>query len=175
MFFFFVFRLVTSLGPKKILSPHEESNLRPSDCYFEVLTNIEYHKYAGLFPGDGVPEMNYHLAVGNAIFLKRHWNLHRTNYLSVFSCMSYLCCSTNICVKYGHSFPKLPTRDDLMKNQPYITSTKRVCHFFIVSLSNFPQFSQITNARRFNEKSALHNINQTCLSLFHCESFQLVN
>ena len=40
--FFFVFRLVTSLGPKKILSPHEESNLRPSDCYFEVLTNIEW-------------------------------------------------------------------------------------------------------------------------------------
>ena len=31
------FRLVTSVGQKKILSPHEESNLRPSDLCSDAL------------------------------------------------------------------------------------------------------------------------------------------
>ena len=31
------FRLVTSVGQRKILSPHEESNLRPSDLRFDAL------------------------------------------------------------------------------------------------------------------------------------------
>ena len=31
------FRLVTSMGQRKILSPHEESNLRPSDLRSDVL------------------------------------------------------------------------------------------------------------------------------------------
>ena len=31
------FRLVTSMGQKKILSPHEESNLRPSDLCSDAL------------------------------------------------------------------------------------------------------------------------------------------
>ena len=32
-----VFRLVTSVGQRKILSPHEESNLRPSDLRSDAL------------------------------------------------------------------------------------------------------------------------------------------
>ena len=31
------FRLVTSVGQRKILSPHEESNLRPSDLRSDAL------------------------------------------------------------------------------------------------------------------------------------------
>ena len=31
------FRLVTSVGQKKILSPHEESNLKPSDLHSNAL------------------------------------------------------------------------------------------------------------------------------------------
>ena len=31
------FRLVTSVGQRKILSPHEESNLRPSDLHSNAL------------------------------------------------------------------------------------------------------------------------------------------
>ena len=31
------FRLVTSVGKEKILSPHEESNLRPSDLRSDAL------------------------------------------------------------------------------------------------------------------------------------------
>ena len=33
-----VFRLVTSVGQRKILSPHEESNLRPSDSALRCST-----------------------------------------------------------------------------------------------------------------------------------------
>ena len=31
------FRLITSVGQRKILSPHEESNLRPSHLHFDAL------------------------------------------------------------------------------------------------------------------------------------------
>ena len=141
MLFFFVFRLVTSLGPKKILNPHEESNLRPSDCYFEVLTNIEWK----------APQIRRTIS--------RWWGPR--NELSPRSRQCH------ISKKALKSSPhKLPF--SVLMHELFMLFNQYLCKIWT-------QFSQITNARRFNEKSALHNINQTCLSLFRCESFQLVN
>ena len=41
------FRLVTSVGQKKILSPHEETNLRPSDLRSDALP-LRLHGERGL-------------------------------------------------------------------------------------------------------------------------------